>query len=67
MRPRFVLVPAVQVERRPHRSGFHHQSKAHLGRFDIYDNQDKVRLQHGFQDRTAADCVCQNELGGRKS
>jgi hypothetical protein len=58
MRPRFVLVPAVQVERRSHGSGFHVQSKSHLGRFDIYDNQEKVRLAHGFQDKTVAQAAC---------
>ncbi|PYC40133.1 hypothetical protein DMX08_08985 [Pseudomonas protegens] len=58
MRPRFVLVPAVQVERRSHGSGFHVQSQAHLGRFDIYDNQEKVRLAYGFQDKTVAETAC---------
>lgn len=58
MIPRFVLVPAVQAERRSQGSGFHVQSKSHLGRFDIYDNQEKVRLAYGFQDKTVAETAC---------
>lgn len=58
MRIRFVLVPAVQVERTSHDSEFNVQSQAHLGRFDIYDNQQKVRLPHGFQEKAAAEEAC---------
>lgn len=60
MPPRFVLIPAVQVEERSYRSGIKHHSETHRGGFDIYDNQEKVRLAHGFQDRTVAESACAN-------
>lgn len=60
MLPRFVLIPAVQIEERSYIPGIKHHSEAHQGGFDIYDNQEKVRLTHGFQDRTVAENACAN-------
>lgn len=60
MLPRFVLVPAVPVEKPSYRDGLEPHSEAYSGSFDIYDNKEEVRLTRGFHDRTVAEAACVN-------
>jgi hypothetical protein len=51
MPPRFVLVPAIPTAEGSHRVGNRYYAQSVSGSFDIYDNQEKVRLQHRFATR----------------
>lgn len=58
MQPRFVLVPAVPLEIESFRVGVRFYASTASGGFDIYDNQEKIRIKQGFSDRVAGATVC---------
>ncbi|MGE8169045.1 hypothetical protein ACQKO7_12675 [Pseudomonas putida] len=58
MQPRFVIVPAIPIEGASFHIGSRFYSKTTSGGFDIYDNQEKERLKHGFAERSDASSAC---------
>ncbi|WP_367237119.1 hypothetical protein VXM67_14790 [Pseudomonas sp. Rh2] len=58
MQPRFVIVPAVPIEKESFRIGARYYAATTGGGFDIYDNQAKERLKPSYPDRTAAEAQC---------
>ncbi|MNH28972.1 hypothetical protein D3C79_891770 [compost metagenome] len=55
MQPRFVIVPAVPVEKESFKSGSRYYAATVSGGFDIYDNQEKTRLRPSYATRTQAE------------
>ncbi|MFT4456487.1 hypothetical protein [Pseudomonas sp. RTCS2] len=58
MQPRFVIVPAVPIENESFQVGNRFYAATTSGGFDIYDNQEKVRLNRGFPSRSAGEVEC---------
>lgn len=58
MQPRFVIVPAVPVEQEPFRQGVRHCASTISGGFDIYDNQEKLRLKRSYPSKSLAEAAC---------
>ncbi|ABY98029.1 TPA: hypothetical protein ACHTCR_002851 [Pseudomonas putida] len=58
MQPRFVIVPAVPVEGESFRIGNRFYAATTSGGFDLYDNQEKQRLKHGFINKSQAAAAC---------
>lgn len=58
MLPRFVIVPALPIEQEPFRQGIRHFSTTISGVFDIYDNQEKLRLKPSYPTRALAETAC---------
>lgn len=58
MQPRFVLVPAVPIERESFHVGARYYAQTVSCGFDVYDNREKVRLKKGYPDRAAGDKAC---------
>lgn len=58
MQKRFVIVPAVPVETETFQSGSRFYASTVSGGFDIYDNQEKVRLKPSYSYRAPADAAC---------
>lgn len=58
MQARFVIVPAVPIEKESFHVGNRFYSATCSGGFDIYDNQEKVRLKRGFASRSAGEKEC---------
>lgn len=59
MIPRYVVVPAIPTETGSVRNGARFYSTTVPAGFDIYDNQDKQRLQPTYPTRIEADAECQ--------
>ncbi len=58
MQSRFVIVPAVPVEKDHFQSGTRFYANTVSGGFDIYDNQEKLRLKPSYPTRALADAAC---------
>lgn len=58
MLQRFVLVPAIPVDREPFRVERQYYEQSVFSGFDIYDNREKVRLKTGFPDRAVGEKAC---------
>ncbi|MGE8328886.1 hypothetical protein [Pseudomonas urmiensis] len=58
MLPRFVIVPALPIEQEHFRQGIRHFSTTISGGFDIYDNQEKLRLKPSYPTRARAETAC---------
>lgn len=58
MQPRFVIVPALPIEQEAFRQGIRHCSTTISGGFDIYDNQEKLRLKPSYSTRALAETAC---------
>ncbi|MGH8381718.1 hypothetical protein [Pseudomonas sp.] len=58
MLPRFVIVPAVPIEQESFRAGTRFYAKTVSGGFDIYDNQEKVRLKPSYLGKEEALTHC---------
>ena len=58
MQPRFVIVPAVPIFKDSIQSSSPFHAPTVSGGFDIYDNQDKLRLEPSFPSRAAAEAAC---------
>lgn len=56
---RFVVVPAIPVETGSVRNGTRFHSATVTTGLDIYDNQDKQRLQFTYSTRIEADAECE--------
>ena len=56
---RFVVVPAISTETGSVRNGTRFHSTTVSTGFDIYDNQDKHRLQFTYSTRIEADAECE--------
>lgn len=63
MQPRFVVVPAVPIEKDAVKRGSHFYSKIICAGFDIYDNHDKTRLNTSFSTRADAEHECARRNG----
>ncbi|RCL27554.1 hypothetical protein C6A77_08960 [Pseudomonas sp. AFG_SD02_1510_Pfu_092] len=59
MQPRFVIVPAVPIEKESFRVGSRYYAATVGGGFDIYDNQAKERLKPSYPSRTDAQLCCE--------
>ncbi|MNG73614.1 hypothetical protein D3C76_471120 [compost metagenome] len=62
MQPRFVIVPAVPIEKESFRIGARYYAATVCGGFDIYDNQAKERLKPSYPSKGDAEvqCRCMN-------
>ncbi|HBN8287769.1 hypothetical protein V4W48_21915 [Pseudomonas aeruginosa] len=58
MLPRFVIVPAVPIETEAFRNGSRFYATTTSGGFDIYDNQEKMRLTPSYSTKVQADSAC---------
>lgn len=58
MLPRFVIVPAVPIEQESFRAGTRFYATTVSGGFDIYDNQEKIRLKPSYSAREEAMAHC---------
>ena len=58
MQRRFVIVPAVPIEKESFQSGSRFYANTISGGFDIYDNQEKLRLKPSYPTRTLAEAAC---------
>lgn len=59
MQKRFVTVPAVPIEEESIRSGARFYANTVPGGFDIYDNQEKLRLKPSYPAKSTADATCE--------
>ncbi|MBC2690216.1 hypothetical protein [Pseudomonas kielensis] len=59
MVPRFVVVPAIPAQTQSLRGGKRSYCKASASGFNLYDNQDKLRLQQAYPSRLEAEAACQ--------
>ena len=59
MQTRFVIVPAVPIEKESFRVGTRYYAATVCGGFDIYDNQAKERLKPSYPSRTDAQMQCE--------
>lgn len=58
MQSRFVIVPAVPIENESFQVGNRFYAATCSGGFDIYDNQEKIRLNRGFASRSLGEKEC---------
>ncbi|WP_460421867.1 hypothetical protein [Pseudomonas sp. ZL2] len=58
MQPRFVIVPAVPVETKSIQTGNRFYATTVSNGFDIYDNQEKVRLKLSYPVKGLAEAAC---------
>lgn len=58
MQPRFVIVPAVPIEQETFRSGTRFYATTVSGGFDLYDNQEKMRLKPSYPRKEEAITHC---------
>ncbi|WP_422420035.1 hypothetical protein [Pseudomonas sp. GZD-222] len=58
MQPRFVIVPAVPIEQESFRTGTRFYATTVSGGFDIYDNQEKIRLKPSYTGKEDAMVHC---------
>ncbi|MDH0648920.1 hypothetical protein N5D48_15715 [Pseudomonas sp. GD03858] len=61
MLSRFVIVPAVPHEQDRQRLGMRYWTPTYSGGFDIYDNQEKQRLQPTYATRKEAEAACEKK------
>jgi len=59
MQTRFVIVPAVPIEKESFRVGSRYYAATVCGGFDIYDNHAKERLKPSYRSRTDAQVQCE--------
>ncbi|MNE76461.1 hypothetical protein D3C77_369590 [compost metagenome] len=59
MLPRFVIVPALPVEKESYRKGSRFYAKTVSGGFDIYDNKKKLRLKPTYPAKELAEAACE--------
>lgn len=59
MMSRFVVVPAIPTETGSMRNGARFYCKTAPKGFNIYDNQEKLRLKTTYQTREEAEAECQ--------
>ncbi|MBV4491433.1 hypothetical protein [Pseudomonas oryzicola] len=59
MQPRFVIVPAVPIEKESLRLGARDFAATVCAGFDIYDNQAKERLKPSYPSRSDAQLQCE--------
>ncbi|MFJ4065935.1 hypothetical protein ACIPW4_11610 [Pseudomonas sp. NPDC089996] len=59
MQSRFVIVPAVPIEKQSFQSGSRFYAATVPGGFDIYDNQEKLRLKPSYPTRSLAEAARQ--------
>ncbi|BDM22388.1 Arm DNA-binding domain-containing protein [Pseudomonas sp. LRP2-20] len=57
MQSRFVIVPAVPIEKESFQSGSRFYAATVSGGFDIYDNQEKLRLKSSYASRSQAEAA----------
>ena len=57
MQSRIVIVPAVPVEKESFQSGSRFYAATVSGGFDIYDNQEKLRLKPSYATRSQAEAA----------
>ncbi|MFQ6575179.1 hypothetical protein [Pseudomonas sp. UM16] len=65
MLSRFVVVPAVPIEKESFRIGNRFYAETVSGGFDIYDNKEKKRLKPSYLKKYDAEVVC--ELKNKES
>ncbi|TDF81480.1 hypothetical protein [Pseudomonas sp. H9] len=58
MQTRFVIVPAVPIEQESFRAGTRFYATTVSGGFDIYDNQEKMRLKPSYASKEEALMHC---------
>jgi hypothetical protein len=58
MQPRFVIVPAVPVEKERVQTTVRMYARAAFGGFDIYDTLEKYRLKPSYPTRADAESEC---------
>lgn len=58
MQPRFVIVPAVPIEKESFLSGSRFYATTKPGGFDIYDNLEKLRLKPSYATKSLAEAEC---------
>ncbi|MBM3106239.1 hypothetical protein H8F21_27775 [Pseudomonas sp. P66] len=58
MQSRFVIVPAVPIEQESFRAGTRFYATTVPGGFDIYDNQEKIRLKPSYNGKEEAMIHC---------
>lgn len=66
MQKRFVIVPAVPIDKECFQSGSRYYAATVSGGFDIYDNQQKLRLKPSYSTRSLAEAACE-QLNGECS
>jgi hypothetical protein len=59
MLPRFVIVPAIPIEKDSYRIGNRFYSETVSGGFDIYDNKEKKRLRPSYNKKEDAEMACE--------
>jgi hypothetical protein len=59
MTPRFVVVPAIPTETGSKRNGMRFYCETEPIGFNIYDNEEKLRLKATYQTRVEAEGDCQ--------
>ncbi|MFZ5935337.1 hypothetical protein ACOKS3_10905 [Pseudomonas sp. HS6-2] len=57
MQTRFVIVPAVPIEKESFQAGSRFYAATISGGFDIYDNQEKLRLKPSYSTRSLAEAA----------
>lgn len=57
MQTRFVIVPAVPIEKEAFQSGARFYAATASGGFDIYDNQEKLRLKPSYATKALAEAA----------
>lgn len=57
MQTRFVIVPAVPIEKESFQNGSRFYATTVSGGFDIYDNQEKLRLKPSYPSRSLAEAA----------
>ena len=57
MQTRFVIVPAVPIEKETFQSGSRFYAATVSGGFDIYDNQEKLRLKPSYATKSLAEAA----------
>ncbi|WP_082044721.1 hypothetical protein [Pseudomonas sp. C5pp] len=62
MQPRFVIVPAVPIENESFQIGNRFYAATTSGGFDIYDNQEKIRIKRNFSNRSLAITECEKMI-----
>ncbi len=67
MQPRFVIVPAVPIENESFQIGNRFYAATSSGGFDIYDNQEKIRLKRDFPNRAKAIEECEKMINNSRN
>ncbi|SDQ68394.1 hypothetical protein SAMN05216487_3260 [Pseudomonas sp. UC 17F4] len=58
MQPRFVIVPAVPIATESFHSGGRYYANTLSSGFDVYDNQEKMRLKPSYANKGLAGAAC---------